>query len=163
MKQTTVFITVTLAVKGSIRNIDRNRSTKLTVLRWYNRHHTRPFAPAFAKKAKFYYNVPGRQSGAEGYLAGHRPWRKQYVFSIFVFPKIRRLSLKPKSTLSTKLATRYLLVIRNEENFEEKKTISFNYARLLVITTASLIILFSSSFYLSSTIWPGGFIPPAKR
>jgi murein DD-endopeptidase MepM/ murein hydrolase activator NlpD len=71
--------------------------------------------------------------------------------------------LKPKSTLSTKLTTRYLLVVRNEENFEEKKTMSFNYARVLVITTASLIVLFSLSFYLSSTILARWFHPASKE
>jgi len=78
-------------------------------------------------------------------------------------PKFATLPLKPKSTLSTRLTNRYLLVIRNEENFEEKKTINFNYARLLVITTASLIILFSVSFYLSSTILARWFHPASKE
>jgi murein DD-endopeptidase MepM/ murein hydrolase activator NlpD len=71
--------------------------------------------------------------------------------------------LKPKSTLSTRLTNRYHLVIRNEENFEEKTSVSFNYARVLVITTASFAILFCLSFYLSSTILARWFHPASKE
>ncbi len=61
------------------------------------------------------------------------------------------------------LAETYLLVIRNEENFEEKTAISFNYAKLLVVTTAMLIILFSVSFFLSTTILARWFHPASKE
>lgn len=71
--------------------------------------------------------------------------------------------MKPKSTLSSRLTNRYLLVIRNEENFEEKTTVSFNYARVLVITTASVLLLFCLSFYLSSTILARWFHPAGKE
>ena len=85
------------------------------------------------------------------------------MYSLFLFSQNPAPPLKPKSTLSTKLTNRYLLVIRNEENFAEKKTIRFNYARLLVVTTSSLIILFSLSFYLSSTILARWFHPASKE
>ncbi len=65
--------------------------------------------------------------------------------------------------MSTRLTNRYLLVIRNEANFEEKTSVSFNYARVLVITTASLILLFCLSFYLSSTILSRWFHPASKE
>jgi murein DD-endopeptidase MepM/ murein hydrolase activator NlpD len=55
------------------------------------------------------------------------------------------------------------LVIRNEENFAEKTTLTFNYAKLLVLTTALLIVLFSVSFYLSSTILAKWFHPASKE
>lgn len=71
--------------------------------------------------------------------------------------------MKPKKTLSSQLTTRYLLVIRNEDNFEEKTTISFNYAKLLVITTASFLLLFCLCLYLSSTILARWFHPVVRE
>jgi hypothetical protein len=42
--------------------------------------------------------------------------------------------LKNRKTLSSWLTTKYLLVIRNEENFAEKSSFSFNYAKIIVFT-----------------------------
>lgn len=53
-----------------------------------------------------------------------------------------------KRTLSNWLTNRYLLIIRNEENFAEKKTISFNYARLLLLATAAFLVILVFAVYL---------------
>lgn len=53
-----------------------------------------------------------------------------------------------KKTLSNWLTNRYLLIIRNEENFAEKKTIRFNYARVILILFAGFLIALSFSIYL---------------
>jgi murein DD-endopeptidase MepM/ murein hydrolase activator NlpD len=60
--------------------------------------------------------------------------------------------LKHKKTLSNWLTNRFLLIIRNEENFAEKRTFSFTYAKLIVFSITFLIINFSISFYLIRTI-----------
>jgi murein DD-endopeptidase MepM/ murein hydrolase activator NlpD len=60
--------------------------------------------------------------------------------------------LKIKKTLSNWLTNRFLLIIRNEENFAEKRTFSFNYAKLIVFGITFLILVFSIAFYLINTI-----------
>lgn len=56
--------------------------------------------------------------------------------------------MAPKKTLSNWLTNRYLLIIRNEENFAEKKTISFNFARGILLFTGIFIVLLGLSVYL---------------
>jgi hypothetical protein len=60
--------------------------------------------------------------------------------------------LKHKKTLSNWLTNRFLLIIRNEENFAEKRTFSFTYAKLIVFSITFLIIIFALSFYLIHSI-----------
>lgn len=60
--------------------------------------------------------------------------------------------MKPRKTLSSRLTNGYLLIIRNEENFAEKTTFSFNYAKLIVFLVSTFIIFLSISLYLSKTI-----------
>ncbi len=59
--------------------------------------------------------------------------------------------MSSKKTLSGWLTNRYLLIIRNEENFAEKKTISFNYARVILLFTLIFLIMLGLSVYLVST------------
>jgi murein DD-endopeptidase MepM/ murein hydrolase activator NlpD len=56
--------------------------------------------------------------------------------------------LAQKKTLSNWLTNRYLLIIRNEENFAEKKTIRFNYARIILILFACFLLSLALSTYL---------------
>jgi len=56
--------------------------------------------------------------------------------------------LAQKKTLSNWLTNRYLLIIRNEENFAEKKTIRFNYARVILILFAGFLLSLGLSGYL---------------
>jgi murein DD-endopeptidase MepM/ murein hydrolase activator NlpD len=67
--------------------------------------------------------------------------------------------LKSKKTLSNWLTNRYLLIFRNEENFSEKTTFSFTYAKLIVflLTLFSICMLFS--LYLVKTILAQWFDP----
>jgi murein DD-endopeptidase MepM/ murein hydrolase activator NlpD len=71
--------------------------------------------------------------------------------------------LKAKKTFSDWLTNKYLLVVRNEENFAEKTTFGFNYAKVIVFTTTIVIILFSLSFYLSNTILSKWFHPAGRE
>lgn len=57
-----------------------------------------------------------------------------------------------RRTLSGWLTNRYLLIIRNEENFAEKRTISFNYARVLLILFVFFLLTLGISVYLVSTV-----------
>ena len=67
--------------------------------------------------------------------------------------------LKSKKTLSNWLTNRYLLILRNEENFAEKTTISFTYAKLIFITFVILLIMMIASLYLSSSLMSQWFDP----
>jgi murein DD-endopeptidase MepM/ murein hydrolase activator NlpD len=67
--------------------------------------------------------------------------------------------LKSRKTLSNWLTNRYLLIIRNEENFAEKTTISFNYAKLILISFAFFVVLMLVSLYLSRTLMAQWFDP----
>jgi len=69
------------------------------------------------------------------------------------------IKLKSRKTLSNWLTNRYLLILRNEENFAEKTTISFTYAKLILITFLILLIMMIGSLYLSSTLMAQWFDP----
>ena len=60
--------------------------------------------------------------------------------------------MKSKKTLSDWLSNRYLLIFRNEENFAERTTISFTYAKLIVFLVSIFLIVLLISLYLVSTI-----------
>ena len=51
------------------------------------------------------------------------------------------------------------MIIRNEEDFAEKKTISFNYARILTLSMLIFTILFGLSFLLATTVLKQWFDP----
>ncbi|MEQ9468823.1 MAG: M23 family metallopeptidase [Ekhidna sp.] len=53
-----------------------------------------------------------------------------------------------RKTLSNWLTNKYLLIIRNEENFAEKTTFSFNYARLFLLMAGVGFLLLSLAVYL---------------
>lgn len=53
-----------------------------------------------------------------------------------------------KKTLSNWLTNKYLLIIRNEENFAEKITFSFNYARVFLLSAIVILIILSVAIYL---------------
>ena len=70
-----------------------------------------------------------------------------------------RYKLNDGKTLSQRLTNRYLLTIRNEENFAHKITYPFTYAKVIVFTTLALLVLFSISFYLSTSVLARWFNP----
>lgn len=57
-----------------------------------------------------------------------------------------------KRTLSGWLTNRYLLIIRNEENFAEKRTLTFNYARVILILAIGFFITLGLSVYLVTSV-----------
>jgi len=67
--------------------------------------------------------------------------------------------LKSRRTFSNWLTNRYLLILRNEENFAEKTTISFTYAKLILVTFLILLVMMVASLYLSSTLMSQWFDP----
>lgn len=60
--------------------------------------------------------------------------------------------MRAKRTLSDWLSNRYLLILRNEENFAERTTISFTYAKLIVFLVSIFLIVLIISLYLVTTI-----------
>jgi murein DD-endopeptidase MepM/ murein hydrolase activator NlpD len=60
--------------------------------------------------------------------------------------------LKPRKTLSEWLSNRYLLILRNEENFAERTTLSFTYAKGILFLVAVFLILLFISLYLVTTL-----------
>jgi len=64
-----------------------------------------------------------------------------------------------KKTLSNWLTTKYLMIIRSEENFAEKKTISFNMAKVVLIAFVIFLMLSGLSFYLATTVLGQWFDP----
>jgi len=84
----------------------------------------------------------------------------EMLFNIYfcVF-KIAKLKVKSQKTLSNWLTNRYLLILRNEENFAEKTTISFTYAKVILITFVLLIIIMVGGLYISSTLMAQWFDP----
>ena len=67
--------------------------------------------------------------------------------------------MKSRRTFSNWLTNRYLLILRNEENFAEKTTISFTYAKLILVTFLILLVMMIASLYLSSTLMSQWFDP----
>ncbi|MFY0626528.1 MAG: M23 family metallopeptidase [Reichenbachiella sp.] len=67
--------------------------------------------------------------------------------------------MENKRTLSNRLTTKYLLIIRNEENFAEKTTYSFTYAKIILGIFLIFAVLSGISFYLSTTLLEKWFDP----
>ncbi len=67
--------------------------------------------------------------------------------------------MKPKKTFSNWLTERYLLIIRNEENFAEKRFLGFTYAKFLLFSTLLFLFLLVISLFLSRTILEKWFDP----
>jgi len=67
--------------------------------------------------------------------------------------------LSAKSKLASKLFNRYLLIIRNEENFAEKSTFSFTYAKLIVFILTLMMVFMLISLLLVKTLLAQWFDP----
>lgn len=68
-------------------------------------------------------------------------------------------SLENKRTLSDRLTTKYLLIIRNEENFAEKTTYSFTYAKIILGLFLVFAVLSGISFLIATTLLEKWFDP----
>jgi len=67
--------------------------------------------------------------------------------------------LEEKKTFSNRLTTKYLLIVRNEDNFAEKRTYNFSYIKIILILTIIFLTLFGVSFYLSTSLLKEWFDP----
>jgi len=67
--------------------------------------------------------------------------------------------LKDRKTFSNWLSERYLLIIRNEENFAEKSTVGFTYAKLILFSVLIFLILMTGALFLSRTVLAQWFDP----
>lgn len=64
-----------------------------------------------------------------------------------------------KKTLSNWLNARHILIIQNEENFSEKATYKFTYAKIIFFAFLGFLVVFALSFYLVNTILDQWFDP----
>lgn len=60
--------------------------------------------------------------------------------------------MRSKKTLSNWLVTRYQLIIRNEENFAEKTSFGFTYAKVILFSLLLFTVIFGISLFLSKTV-----------
>lgn len=67
--------------------------------------------------------------------------------------------MKPKKTLSERFNEKYQLVIRREENLEEKSTVGFTYRQLMIIGFMAFVLIFALSLYLSQSLLARWFDP----
>lgn len=67
--------------------------------------------------------------------------------------------MKARKTLSSRLTTRYLLIVRNEEDFAEKTTFTFTYAKLTFFIVTACVIIFIGSLFLVNTLLKQWFDP----
>ncbi|BDD08412.1 peptidase M23 [Fulvitalea axinellae] len=61
--------------------------------------------------------------------------------------------------MADRLGTRYVLVIRSEENFAEKTTFSFNYAKLAVVLGSVFVVSVFVALFLAQTLLARWFDP----
>ena len=67
--------------------------------------------------------------------------------------------MRARKTLSSWLVNKYLLIIRNEENFAEKTTLSFTYAKVILLAVTIFVILMLLSLFLVKTLLAQWFDP----
>lgn len=67
--------------------------------------------------------------------------------------------MRARKTLSSWLVNRYLLIIRNEENFAEKTTFSYTYAKVILLLVTVFILLMVLSLFLVNTLLAQWFDP----
>jgi len=67
--------------------------------------------------------------------------------------------VKAKKTFSNWLTERYLLIIRNEENFAEKRFLGFTYAKFFLVSFLLFVVFMLISLFLTETILEQWFDP----
>ncbi|UZR95050.1 M23 family metallopeptidase [Chondrinema litorale] len=67
--------------------------------------------------------------------------------------------MKQKKKLSNWLSSRFLLIIRHEENFAEKATIKFSYVKLFLVIGGIFVLFSGLSFLLVTTVLSKWFDP----
>lgn len=76
-----------------------------------------------------------------------------------MLPDLTHLGLRVRKTLSSWLNNRYLLIIRNEENFAEKTSYNFTYAKVILSVVTIVIVIFILSFFLVESLLAQWFDP----
>jgi hypothetical protein len=66
---------------------------------------------------------------------------------------------KFKKTLSNWLNARHNLIIQNEENFSEKATYKFTYAKIVFFAFLLFVLVMALAFYLVNTVLKQWFDP----
>ncbi|MGB3589638.1 MAG: M23 family metallopeptidase [Tunicatimonas sp.] len=67
--------------------------------------------------------------------------------------------MKSKKTFASQLTNRYLVIVRNEEDFAEKTTLTFTYAKLTMFIVSICMIIFIISLFLVNTLLKQWFDP----
>jgi len=67
--------------------------------------------------------------------------------------------VRPRKTLSSWLTNKYILIIRNEENFAEKTSFTFNYARVFLLAFLMATLVFIAALFSIKTILAQWFDP----
>jgi murein DD-endopeptidase MepM/ murein hydrolase activator NlpD len=67
--------------------------------------------------------------------------------------------LKIKKTFSDWLSERYLLIVRNEENFAEKSSVSFTYAKMILLVFFFILVFLTISLFLTKSLLAQWFDP----
>lgn len=60
--------------------------------------------------------------------------------------------MKQQKTFSSRLVSRYLLIVRDEESFAEKTTMAFTPAKLIVIAVVTGVVIMALCFFLITTL-----------
>lgn len=71
--------------------------------------------------------------------------------------------MKSKKTLSNWLATRFQLIIRNEENFAEKTSVGFTYSKIILFSVFLFALMFVFSLFMVKTILARWFDPKYEQ
>ena len=71
--------------------------------------------------------------------------------------------MKSKKTLSNWLATRFQLIIRNEENFAEKTSVGFTYSKIILFSFILFALLFVFSLFMVKTVLARWFDPKYEQ
>ena len=67
--------------------------------------------------------------------------------------------MRIRKTMSNWLTTRYQMVVRNEENLAEVSSLNFTYAKVILITLLTFVLLFLGALYLSQSVLSQWFDP----
>lgn len=67
--------------------------------------------------------------------------------------------MKPKKTFSNWLTEPYLLIIRNEENFAEKRFLGFTYAKFFLVSFLLFVVVMVISLFLARSLLAQWFDP----
>jgi murein DD-endopeptidase MepM/ murein hydrolase activator NlpD len=67
--------------------------------------------------------------------------------------------LKPKKTLSSRLATRFKLILRNEESLAEHHAINITGSKVILFSAILFVVILAFSLFLSKTILARWFDP----